>query len=60
MDLKTYIEKIGDEQAAKLFQVKRRTAQSWRLGARKPRSEQAAIIVKKSPVTYEGIYGAAQ
>jgi hypothetical protein len=57
MDLKTYIEEVGDEQAARLFRVKKRTAQSWRLGARTPRPAQAKVIVKKSPVTFAGIYG---
>lgn len=56
MKLKEYIEQVGDEQAAKLFKVKTRTALSWRLGERRPRKEHAARIVKVSPVTYEGIY----
>ena len=47
---------VGDAAAAKRFGVAKRTAQSWRLGERTPRPEQAAVIVKKSPVTFEGIY----
>lgn len=59
MNLREYIEKMGDEKAAKLFQVKPRTVMSWRLGDRTPRPKQAKIIVEKSPVTMEGIYGGA-
>lgn len=56
MKLSEYIESVGDEKAAKLFRTKVRTVISWRLLERRPRPEQAEIIVKKSPVTYEGIY----
>jgi hypothetical protein len=57
MDLIEYLEKMNDDtKAAKLFGVKPRTVLSWRLGDRTPRPAQAAVIVKKSPVTYEGIY----
>lgn len=56
MDLIAYIKEVGDLAAAKRFGVTKRTAQSWRLRERTPRPEQAAVIVKKSPVTYEGIY----
>ena len=55
--LPEYIETIGDEAASILFGVEKRTAQSWRLRTRLPRPEQADVIVKKSPVTWEGIYG---
>lgn len=59
MDLKTFIEQVGDEKAAKLFGVKPRTVMSWRLGNRTPRPKQAKVIVAKSPVTMNGIYGAS-
>ena len=57
MKLSEYIKDQGDEKCAKQFGVPVRTVRSWRLKNRRPRPEQAAIIVKKSPVTYEGIYG---
>lgn len=56
MRLADYIKQLGDDKAAALWGVKRRTVESWRLGARTPRPEQAEIIVRTSPVTYEGIY----
>lgn len=59
MELKTYIEQVGDAKAAKLFGVKTRTVMSWRLGDRTPRPKQAKVIVAKSPVTMNGIYGAS-
>lgn len=58
MDFVEYLTKIGDAQAARLFGVEKRTAKSWRLLERRPRAEQAQMIVKKSPVTYASIYGA--
>lgn len=58
MELKAFIEQVGDAKAARLFGVSARTAQSWRLGERIPRKELADVIVRKSPVTYEGIYSA--
>ena len=57
MKLSAYIALLGDEKAAQLWSVKVRTVQSWRLGERTPRRDQAALIVRTSPVTYEGIYG---
>jgi hypothetical protein len=56
MRLPDYIKQLGDDKAAALWGVKRRTIESWRLGKRKPRPWQAAVIVQTSPVTYEGIY----
>lgn len=57
MKLIDYIKETGDAKCAKLFGVKVRTVRSWRLGERFPRPAQAQVIVKKSPVTHEGIYG---
>lgn len=57
MKLSEYISQQGDEKCAKLFGVPVRTIRSWRLKERRPRPAQAAVIVKKSPVTHEGIYG---
>ena len=56
MRLREYIKQLGDAKAAALWGVKRRTVESWRLGHRTPRPEQAERIVQTSPVTYEGIY----
>lgn len=58
LSLPEYIQQVGDEAASILFGVKRRTVESWRRKERHPRPEQARLIVKKSPVTMEGIYGA--
>jgi len=61
--LKDFIKELGDEKSGKLFEVKTRTALSWRLGQREPRPDQARLIVKKTarhrigPVTMDGIYG---
>lgn len=59
MDLSTFIEKVGDERASKLFKVSRRTAQSWRLRERLPRPKQVPKIIKGSggELSYESIYG---
>lgn len=56
MRLSDYIKRVGDARAARLFGVKVRTAAAWRRGERMPRKEHAAVIVRKSPVTYAGIY----
>jgi DNA-binding transcriptional regulator YdaS (Cro superfamily) len=58
MRLNKYIEAIGDAAAAELFGVKERTAASWRRGERRPRPEQAAVIVEASrgKVSYAEIY----
>ena len=56
MDLPTYISQIGDKAAAKLFDTKLRTVQSWKRKERLPRKEKADLIVEVSPVTYDGIY----
>lgn len=58
MDLTTYIEKIGDPAAAKLFSVSERTAASWRRRERRPRPQKVPEIIEKSghQITYESIY----
>ena len=60
MNLKSFIEQIGDEQAAILFGVKPRTTASWRRGERLPRPAQAARIVRQTggKVSFEEIYAA--
>ena len=44
MKLNEYLSRVGDEEAAKLFSVKKRTAISWRLGQRSPSPSQAFKI----------------
>lgn len=58
MTLSKFIESIGDDKAAELFGVSRRTAASWRQGTRSPRSKKAKQIVEKTggKVSLEGIY----
>jgi len=58
MDLSSYIEQLGDEEAAKRFGVKKRTVASWRRRERKPRPKQVPKIIKaaKGELSYEGIY----
>jgi len=56
-EFREYLERLGDQKAAKLFSVSERTAQSWRLGDRVPRPEQAKAIIAVTPLTYESIYG---
>lgn len=58
MDLPTYIQALGDEEAAKLFGVKERTAQAWRYGYRRPRPKKALEVEKltRGKVTFSEIY----
>lgn len=58
MNLKTYIQAIGDEEAAERFGVKPRTTRSWRLGERQPRPSQVPQIIAGSNgrLTWESIY----
>lgn len=60
--LQEFMTKIGDAKASILFDIKLRTAKSYRLKERFPSVEVANMIVKKTrrhkdgPVTFEGIY----
>jgi hypothetical protein len=56
VNLPEYIAQMGDEKAARVFGVSRRTVMSWRLRNRLPRPAQAKRIVETSPVTIAGIY----
>lgn len=58
-EFQQYLHQLGDEKASRLFGVARRTAQSWRLGERKPRPDQAKAIIDKTPLTYASIYEVA-
>ncbi len=57
MRLSDYIKQIGREAFCKKFKVKDRTAYSWERVERYPSKAVAQRIVKRTPVTYEGIYG---
>ena len=59
MNLKLYLKAIGDEECARLYGVKRRTARSWREGTRVPRVRVGLKIIKttKHRVRFEDIYG---
>lgn len=59
-EFQRYLNQLGDEKAAMLFGVARRTAQSWRLGERRPRPDQAKEIIDKTPLTYANIYEVAK
>ena len=57
--LKKYIEFIGTEAAADLFECKPSTIKAYRYGKRQPSIEQAKIIIKKTggKLDFESIYG---
>jgi hypothetical protein len=55
--LPEYIKLIGPKAFSKKVRVKQRTAESWMRMERRPRPETAQVIVEKTPVTMEGIYG---
>jgi hypothetical protein len=60
MRLPEYISKIGVEKFTKMLRdcdVKKRTVISWQRMERRPRPEIAQVIVERTPVTMEGIYG---
>lgn len=58
MDLRTYIQTKGEDQAATLFCVSIWTVRSWRSGNKKPRPAKANEIVAKTggEVSLAGIY----
>jgi hypothetical protein len=60
MTLSDYIKQIGRAAFCKKFKVKDRTAYSWELRDRYPNKSKAQEIVRKSPVTFDGIYGVAK
>ncbi len=59
LDLRTYINTMGDEAAAKLLGISVRAARSYRTGWRLPRPDKANSMVKRSKgkLTLEAIYG---
>lgn len=58
MNLKKYIELVGDSAAAEMFGITTRAAMSYRLGDRKPRPAVAERIVTKTKgkVSWKEIY----
>ena len=58
MRLPDYIKQVGVKNFARAFKLNQRTVISWLYTERRPRPETAQRIVKKTPVTMEGIYGA--
>lgn len=58
MDLAAYIKAVGDEEAARLFDVPLRTVASWKYGEKTPRPKKAIEIerVTKGKVRFTEIY----
>ncbi|MDA9266534.1 hypothetical protein N9P69_00905 [Gammaproteobacteria bacterium] len=57
--LKEYIEFLGTEAAAELFDSKPDTVKSWRYGMRQPSIQQAKVIMQVTggKLDFESIYG---
>ena len=55
--LSEYIAQVGIEKFARRFGWTPRRVKAWRYCERVPRKEEAQTIVRKTPVTYDGIYG---
>ena len=57
--LKKYIEFIGNNKAAELFDCSLHSVKAWRYGHRQPSVDQAKMIIKVSNgvLDYEAIYG---
>jgi hypothetical protein len=57
--LKEYIEFVGTEPAAELFDCSPATTKAWRYGLRQPSIKQAKKIIKASggKLDFESIYG---
>lgn len=58
LSLSAYIAMLGDEEFARRYGVKERTAQAYRLGERKPRPARARAIVEGSDgqLSFASIY----
>jgi hypothetical protein len=57
LTLPKFIEQMTDRKFAEMFGISQRAACAYRLGKRIPRPALAAKIVKRTPVTWAGIYG---
>jgi transposase len=57
--LQTYIQTLGNKEAAKIFKCSAATCKSWRYGHRQPSIRQAHKIIRatKGRINYEVIYG---
>jgi len=55
--LPEHISTVGDGSFAAMMGIARRTACKWRLRESHPSYKQAWVIVRKTGVDYEGIYG---
>jgi len=57
--LPEFISEVGAEEAARLFNIQPRTAESWKRRERYPRPAKAPEIIAatRGVVDYEGIYG---
>lgn len=60
--LPEFIEEVGIDEAARLFEIKPRTAESWKRRERYPRTSKAGEIIEATDgvVDYAGIYGPAE
>ena len=56
MTLKQFIQNFGDNYCAELFNIKPRTAQSWRLGERYPSRKKAYEIIEKTNLKMKDIF----
>lgn len=58
MDLPAFIDRIGDEKAARLFREKARIVKSWRLKERRPTAKKAPRLIEASNgiLNYESIF----
>ena len=60
MKLTEYLKQMNDDRkAAELFGVSKSAIAMWRTGKRIPRPQFARVIIERSPVTMDGIYGDA-
>lgn len=60
MTLSDYIAKLGDDAAAKLLGITKRSARAYRTKTRHPRLPEAHRIIKRSKgaLTIDSVYGA--
>ena len=60
--LKQYIEFVGENAAAKLFNCQPSTIKAYRYGKRSPSIEQAKVIIRNTggKLDFESIYGSVE
>jgi hypothetical protein len=59
MTLSDYVRQVGPDEFARKFGVSVRAAISYMYGDRCPKPQLANRIVKKTPVSWEGVYAGA-